>query len=178
MFGCIAYLAEHRNRAVGRRDELIAAVWGRTEVTDNLLDSDHAARSAPLSGDVDGERRMIRTVPRFGFSWVAPTTLVEEGDKHSGRSRGAFGAGRTARRRAVAVAQRVVARSHRFRAPCVVAVLAAPRRHRCTALHAVVDVRTDYGTGNHRPVSPKPLNAREDRGRPAFGVGTARRDGP
>ncbi len=37
VFDCIAYLAEHRERAVGR-DELIAAVWGRTEVADNLLD--------------------------------------------------------------------------------------------------------------------------------------------
>jgi DNA-binding winged helix-turn-helix (wHTH) protein len=35
-FDCLTYLIEHRDRAVGR-DELIAAVWGRAEVSDNLL---------------------------------------------------------------------------------------------------------------------------------------------
>lgn len=76
VFDCIAYLAEHRERAVGR-DELIAAVWGRTEVTDNLLDQ-IMLRARRTLGDTEGERRLIRTVPRFGFSWVAPTTLVED----------------------------------------------------------------------------------------------------
>jgi DNA-binding winged helix-turn-helix (wHTH) protein/tetratricopeptide (TPR) repeat protein len=76
VFDCIAYLAEHRERAVGR-DELIAAVWGRTEVADNLLDQ-IMLRARRALGDTDGERRVIRTVPRFGFSWVAPTVAVED----------------------------------------------------------------------------------------------------
>jgi DNA-binding winged helix-turn-helix (wHTH) protein/tetratricopeptide (TPR) repeat protein len=71
VFDCIAYLAEHRDRAVGR-DELIAAVWGRTDVTDNLLDQ-IMLRARRAVGDVNGERHVIRTIPRFGFNWVAPT---------------------------------------------------------------------------------------------------------
>jgi DNA-binding winged helix-turn-helix (wHTH) protein len=33
MFDLIAYLVEHRDRAVGR-DELVGAVWGRVDVAD------------------------------------------------------------------------------------------------------------------------------------------------
>jgi DNA-binding winged helix-turn-helix (wHTH) protein len=76
VFECIAYLAEHRDRAVGR-DELIAAVWGRAEVTDNLLDQ-IMLRARRTLGDTEGERRVIRTVPRFGYAWVAATESVDE----------------------------------------------------------------------------------------------------
>ncbi|HEY0229871.1 MAG TPA: transcriptional regulator [Dokdonella sp.] len=75
-FDCIAYLVEHRARAVGR-DELIAAVWGRSEVSDNLLDQ-VMLRARRTLGDTDDARRMIRTVPRFGYAWVAPTEVVED----------------------------------------------------------------------------------------------------
>jgi len=78
-FDCIAYLVEHRTRAVGR-DELIAAVWGRSEVSDNLLDQ-VMLRARRTLGDTDEARRMIRTVPRFGYAWVAATTVVEEDDR-------------------------------------------------------------------------------------------------
>jgi len=74
-FDCIAYLVEHRTRAVGR-DELIAAVWGRSEVSDNLLDQ-VMLRARRSLGDTEDARRMIRTVPRFGYAWVAPTEVVE-----------------------------------------------------------------------------------------------------
>jgi len=80
-FDCIAYLVEHRARAVGR-DELIAAVWGRSEVSDNLLDQ-VMLRARRTLGDTDEERRMIRTVPRFGYAWVAATGIVGEG-AHAG----------------------------------------------------------------------------------------------
>ncbi|HSS07771.1 MAG TPA: winged helix-turn-helix domain-containing protein, partial [Rhodanobacteraceae bacterium] len=36
VFDCLIYLIENRERAVGR-DELIAAVWGKVDVTDTLL---------------------------------------------------------------------------------------------------------------------------------------------
>ncbi len=75
-FDCIAYLVEHRTRAVGR-DELIAAVWGRSQVSDNLLDQ-VMLRARRTLGDTDETRRMIRTVPRFGYAWVATTELVDE----------------------------------------------------------------------------------------------------
>lgn len=74
-FDCIAYLVEHRTRAVGR-DELIAAVWGRSEVSDNLLDQ-VMLRARRSLGDTEDERRMIRTVPRFGYAWVAATEVFD-----------------------------------------------------------------------------------------------------
>ena len=70
VFDCIAYLLAQRERAVGR-DELIAAVWGRTDVSDNLLDQS-ILRARRALGDTEGERRYIRTMPRFGFRWIAP----------------------------------------------------------------------------------------------------------
>ncbi|HEY6942884.1 transcriptional regulator, partial [Dokdonella sp.] len=75
-FDCIAYLIEHRARAVGR-DELMAAVWGRSEVSDNLLDQ-VMLRARRTLGDTDEDRRMIRTVPRFGYAWVAAVETVED----------------------------------------------------------------------------------------------------
>ena len=70
VFDCIAYLADNRERAVGR-DELTAAVWGKADVSDNLLDQ-IMLRARRAVGDTNGERHVIRTIPRFGFSWVAP----------------------------------------------------------------------------------------------------------
>lgn len=65
---CLAYLLEHRDRAVGR-DELIAAVWGRTEVSDALL-SHTIVKIRRTLGDTGNEQRTIRTVPRFGYRWI------------------------------------------------------------------------------------------------------------
>jgi DNA-binding winged helix-turn-helix (wHTH) protein/tetratricopeptide (TPR) repeat protein len=75
-FDCLAYLVVNRARAVGR-DELIAAVWGRTEIDDNLLDQ-AITRVRRAIGDNDESRRMLRTVPRFGYAWAAPTQVVDE----------------------------------------------------------------------------------------------------
>jgi DNA-binding winged helix-turn-helix (wHTH) protein/tetratricopeptide (TPR) repeat protein len=72
---CLAYLVEHRDRAVGR-EELIAAVWGRADVTDKLL-GQTIVRLRRTLGDTGDEQHAIRTVPRFGYRWVAETTLEE-----------------------------------------------------------------------------------------------------
>lgn len=72
-FDCLVYLVEHRERPVGK-DELIAAVWGRAEVSDNLL-AQHVVR---LRRTLDEEESCIRTVPRVGYRWVAPTEIREE----------------------------------------------------------------------------------------------------
>lgn len=69
-FECLAYLVEHRDRAVGR-DELVSAVWGKLEVSYNLLDQ-MMLRVRRAIGDSGVEQRFIRTIPRFGYSWVAP----------------------------------------------------------------------------------------------------------
>jgi DNA-binding winged helix-turn-helix (wHTH) protein/tetratricopeptide (TPR) repeat protein len=67
-FECLAYLIQHRDRAVGR-DELIAAVWGRVEISDALL-SHTIVKIRRALGDTGNEQRTIRTVPRFGYRWV------------------------------------------------------------------------------------------------------------
>jgi DNA-binding winged helix-turn-helix (wHTH) protein/tetratricopeptide (TPR) repeat protein len=71
-FDCLAYLVEHRDRAVGR-DELIAAVWGRAEISEALLSHTIVKLRRGL-GDTGNEQRTVRTVPRFGYRWGSATT--------------------------------------------------------------------------------------------------------
>lgn len=73
-FDCLAYLIEHRDRAVGR-DELIAAVWGRVEVSDTLL-SHTVVKIRRALGDTGNEQRTVRTVPRFGYRWTGAIESV------------------------------------------------------------------------------------------------------
>jgi DNA-binding winged helix-turn-helix (wHTH) protein len=73
-FECVVYLLEHRDRAVGR-DELIAAVWGRTEVTDNVLGQTILLARRAFD-DTGKDQQVIRTVSRFGYHWTAPVELV------------------------------------------------------------------------------------------------------
>lgn len=72
---CLQYLIEHRDRAVGR-DELTMAVFARDNVSDAQL-SQIVLRARRTVGDDGQEQRMIRTVPRFGFRWVAETEVLE-----------------------------------------------------------------------------------------------------
>lgn len=70
-FDCLAYLVERRERAVGR-DELIAAVWGKAEVSDTLL-AQTILRVRRAVGDTGNEQHAVRTVPRFGYRWIVAT---------------------------------------------------------------------------------------------------------
>lgn len=76
LFECLLWLIEHRDRAVGR-DELIAAVWGKVDAGDNLLAQVIARLRRML--DADGGSA-IRTIPRFGYRWVASTECVAQPD--------------------------------------------------------------------------------------------------
>src|SRR5690606_8558908 len=69
VFDCIVYLIEHRERAVGR-DELVAAVWGKVDVGDPLL-GQILVKARRVLGDSGTDQWAIRTVPRFGYRWVA-----------------------------------------------------------------------------------------------------------
>ncbi|WP_300617132.1 transcriptional regulator, partial [Dokdonella sp.] len=69
VFDCLAWLFEHRDRAVGR-DELSAAVWGRADITDAQIDQ-LIRKVRRVLGDSGSDQEVIRTVPRFGYRWVA-----------------------------------------------------------------------------------------------------------
>lgn len=71
VFDCLAYLIEHRDRAVGR-DELVAAVWGKASVSDAVMGKTILTVRRAI-GDTAEEQRYLRTVPRFGYQWNAPT---------------------------------------------------------------------------------------------------------
>ncbi|MCL1635663.1 winged helix-turn-helix domain-containing protein [Luteimonas sp. SX5] len=73
VFECLTCLIEHRDRAV-HRDELVRAVFGRADVSDAQL-GQIVLRARRTIGDDGHEQRYIRTVPRYGFSWVAPVVV-------------------------------------------------------------------------------------------------------
>jgi len=75
VFECLCYLIEHRDRAV-HRDELVRAVFGRADVSDAQI-GQIVLRARRTIGDDGQEQHFIRTVPRYGFSWVAPVSVVE-----------------------------------------------------------------------------------------------------
>ncbi|MDI9237877.1 transcriptional regulator [Lysobacter sp. LF1] len=75
-FDCLTYLVAHRDRAVGR-DELIAAVWGRVDITDTVV-AQTMLRARKALGDVS--QGFVRTVPRFGYHWVAPIQEIARGE--------------------------------------------------------------------------------------------------
>ncbi len=61
-FDCLVYLIEHRERAVGR-DELIAAVWGRADVSEALLnphDPEDPPRARRRWAVADSDRAAFR----------------------------------------------------------------------------------------------------------------------
>ena len=68
VFDCIAYLVTHRARAVGR-DELVAAVWGKSAISDTMLGKAILAARRAI-GDSAEAQALIRTIPRFGYHWV------------------------------------------------------------------------------------------------------------
>lgn len=77
-FDCLVYLIEHRERVVGK-DELIAAVWGRSDISDNLL-AQTLVRLRRVLGDVGSEQRCIKTVPRVGYRWMLDVAVEFQAD--------------------------------------------------------------------------------------------------
>lgn len=75
VFDVVVYLIEQRHRAIGR-DELIAAAWGRADCSDATL-AQAILKARRLFGDSGDAQRTIRTAPRFGYQWVAPTHIAE-----------------------------------------------------------------------------------------------------
>ncbi|SEL14754.1 DNA-binding winged helix-turn-helix (wHTH) domain-containing protein [Pseudoxanthomonas sp. GM95] len=73
VFECLIHLIEHHDRAVDR-DELALAVFARQDVSDAQL-AQVILRSRRAVGDDGQEQQTIRTVPRYGFRWVAGVAL-------------------------------------------------------------------------------------------------------
>lgn len=75
VFDVIVYLISHRDRAVGR-DELVAAVWGKVDVSDAALAKTILTARRAIGDDGEAQR-YLRTVPRFGYRWTAQTQVVD-----------------------------------------------------------------------------------------------------
>lgn len=89
VFDLLVYLAEHRERVVSR-DDLIAAVWGGRIVSESTLAS-HINAVRKAVGDDGQQQRVIRTVARKGFRFVA--NLREAGSAEGAGAPGAESAG-------------------------------------------------------------------------------------
>lgn len=76
-FECLEHLILHRDRAVGR-DELVAAVFGRPNVSDAQL-GQIVLRTRRAVDDDGNAQHAIRTIAGFGYRWVAET-LVTAGE--------------------------------------------------------------------------------------------------
>lgn len=68
VFALLAYLIEHRDR-VARKEDLLAAVWGTTFVSDGALTT-RVKEARQALGDDGRSQRLIRTVQRVGYRFV------------------------------------------------------------------------------------------------------------
>ncbi|MDH5832391.1 winged helix-turn-helix domain-containing protein [Luteimonas kalidii] len=84
VFECLECLVLHRDRAVGR-DELLQAVFHRTDVSDGQL-AQVVLRARRCVDDDGHTQHTIGTVPRFGFRWMAATRVLDGGPDAMGRS--------------------------------------------------------------------------------------------
>src|SRR6185312_13805059 len=72
-FECLEHLIANRDRAVGR-DELVAAVFGRPNVSDAQL-GQIVLRTRRAVDDDGNAQHAIRTIAGFGYRWVAETSV-------------------------------------------------------------------------------------------------------
>lgn len=75
VFDGLAYLVEHRERAVGH-DELISALWGRVDVANAQL-SQLIMQVRRAVGDDSQLQHSVRTIAGFGYRWVMPTDVID-----------------------------------------------------------------------------------------------------
>lgn len=97
-FDLLCHLVLHRDRMV-TKNELLDEVWGDRFVSEAALTT--ALRTARLAvGDTGGQQRLIRTVHRRGYQFVAPATVAGSGPAAGAGDapRAGMAAGRTAGR--------------------------------------------------------------------------------
>lgn len=75
VFDLLVYLAQHRERVVGR-DDLVAAIWDGRVVSESTLAS-HINAVRKAVGDDGRQQRVIRTIARKGFRFVADVRETE-----------------------------------------------------------------------------------------------------
>lgn len=73
-FGCLVYLVDNRDRAVGR-DELIDAVWNKENLADSVL-GQAIVDVRRVLGDNGEEHHYVQTVRGFGYRWAAPVEIA------------------------------------------------------------------------------------------------------
>jgi TolB-like protein len=80
VFDLLLYLVQHSDRVVSKR-ELLHAVWGGRVVSESTLTSHvNAVRNA--IGDRGSEQRLVRTVARKGFRFVAEVWASDHHDRN------------------------------------------------------------------------------------------------
>ena len=78
VFDLLVYLVQNRDRVVSK-DDLIGSVWGGRIVSESTLTSRiNAARKA--IGDNGDEQKLIRTISRRGFRFIAAVSTQADGD--------------------------------------------------------------------------------------------------
>ncbi len=75
-FECMEHLIAHRDRAVGR-DELVEAIFGRSNVSDAQL-GQVVLRARRALDDDGNAQRVIRTIAGYGYRWIADVRVVDE----------------------------------------------------------------------------------------------------
>lgn len=71
----LTYLIEQRHRIVGG-DELIAAIWGRVDVSDSVL-GQIISRARRAVGDNGDEQHSIVTTYRVGYQWIRDVEICQ-----------------------------------------------------------------------------------------------------
>jgi Tol biopolymer transport system component/DNA-binding winged helix-turn-helix (wHTH) protein len=75
VFDVLCSLIEHRDRVL-TKDELLDLAWPDTFVTPNAL-TRAVAQLRKALGDDGGEARLIATLSKRGYRWVAPVTVID-----------------------------------------------------------------------------------------------------
>ena len=70
VFDMLVYLVEHHDRVV-TKDELIERLWPERYITEGALTTRRMAARRAI-GDNGDEQRVIRTLPRRGYRFIAP----------------------------------------------------------------------------------------------------------
>lgn len=74
VFDLLVYLVQNAERVVSK-DDVLEAVWGGRAISESTLTS-HINAVRKAIGDSGGEQRLVRTIPRKGFRFVADVRTV------------------------------------------------------------------------------------------------------